>query len=312
MAAKVMVNLWHQAIKAFDSKNLELTLEKLQAIEHPTAYLCYNIGVVQQLKDGASEDALKYFKIAIEQNKHFCLGYFSIGCLYFRRKQYNEAIEYFEKCESGFLHNSVDYAPLGLSCRLHLCEVIYNAALCYGLNGNMTRSIELLLKAKAKKQMKTHDVIDRVLEALNKSSDFSQFQLLTPAGDAVFRPMKLQNDEKFGSFLGSGTVLVSQNPDDNYVGFRGLQNRSLDVPDKRDASLTALKQDASLTSSQSNIPVLRNKNIPSPPASPPPRRNSLPIVIGQRQTTYPQNSSMVESPPSEPPPRSTLSRQKNN
>jgi hypothetical protein len=157
---------------------------------------------------------------------------------------------------------------------------------------------QLLLRAKDEKQMKGHDVIDKALNSLNSSDkNLCDFELMTLTGELLFRPTKQTSTKKI-DFLSTAEVLVSHDPRDKYVGFRGLQQKS-DIS----TDVTAGGNRSSASSSDSNNDPIHIITIAttSPPSTPPPRRQ---MTSSNAPILYNLDASNVGSPPSIPPPRS--------
>lgn len=111
-----------------------------------------------------SPSKVKCFQIAVNHNPWLAIAYFQCGVANWFLKEFEEAILNFNdaiKCLRG--NDYIDYTQLGLSYKLHVCEVLFNRGLCYIYLQQKEYGLSELRVASLKKAHPDHDVIDEAI-----------------------------------------------------------------------------------------------------------------------------------------------------
>lgn len=171
--SSTLVTEWIKALDTFDKGNLQYALEAFNDIEPKNSKINYNIASIYATL-GEYDNAVSYFKLAIENDNYMAISYFQIGVCRFLSGLYKKAASSFNTALKLLRGNSVvNYQQLGLEYKLYSCEIMYNRALSYIYSGQMTVGIyDLGFAVKEKRYIAEHGILDEALRHFSKSDDF--------------------------------------------------------------------------------------------------------------------------------------------
>uniref|UniRef100_A0A8C8RRW7 Neutrophil cytosolic factor 2 n=1 Tax=Pelusios castaneus TaxID=367368 RepID=A0A8C8RRW7_9SAUR len=215
------IRLWNEGVCATDRKDWATALDAFTSVQNPSAKLCFNIGCIHLILGNLAE-AEEAFARSINCDKHLAVAYFQRGTVFYRRENYELAIEDFKEALAQLRGNQlIDYKILGLQFRLFACEVLYNIALLYANLEDWRKAEEHLTLAISMKTEPRHNKIDRAMEAILKHRLFEPVTI--PMGK-LFRPNEKQVAQlEKKDYLGKATVVASVVDKDNFSGFAPLQ-----------------------------------------------------------------------------------------
>ncbi|XP_067391280.1 neutrophil cytosol factor 2 [Emydura macquarii macquarii] len=221
MSLAETIRLWNEGVCATDRKDWTAALDAFTSVQNPSSKLCFNIGCIHLILGNLAE-AEQAFARSINCDKHLAVAYFQRGTVFYRRENYELAIEDFKEALAQLRGNQlIDYKILGLQFRLFACEVLYNIALLYAKLEDWRKAEEHLTLAMSMKTEPRHNKIDRAMEAILKHKLFEPVAI--PPGK-LFKPNEkhvAQLEKK--DYLGKATVVASVVDKDNFSGFAPLQ-----------------------------------------------------------------------------------------
>jgi neutrophil factor 2 len=222
--------VWQNALSFFECRQFMKAHNEFMKISKFGAKLLYNIAILN-INMGNIDDALLYFKNAINQDEYFALAYFQIGILQFNVQDYAAAIDSFLKCFqilSGRV--SIDYTQLGLEFKLTVLKVCFNIALSYLATDNVDGAGYYLLIADPFKDEENSFDMVQILDDFGKKSDFFNVYLLyTVPNNQLFKPSlsKLKSSSHSPYFCLPFALNYS---DENFSSRDTLKDYSLDFP----------------------------------------------------------------------------------
>lgn len=171
----VLITQWLGALDRFDNGKLNEALQILIAIEPKNSKINYNIASIHATMDNYN-NAIFYFKSAIENDNYMAISYFQIGVCRFLSGHYRNAADSFNTALKLLRGNSViNYQQLGLEYKLYSCEIMYNRALSYIYSGQMTVGIyDLGFAAKEKQFIPEHSILNEALAHFSESKEYLQ------------------------------------------------------------------------------------------------------------------------------------------
>ncbi|OWF41894.1 neutrophil cytosol factor 2-like [Mizuhopecten yessoensis] len=138
MALKENISVWLDGVQAFESEDFAGARETFLSISDPTARILFNIARVSSLND-----SVKYLTEAIEKDPHLAVAYYQRGLHYFTKKQYDRALQDFNKSEEKMHGRPVlDYSQLGMAFKLHSAELTITKAAVWQKIGHSKQEIE--------------------------------------------------------------------------------------------------------------------------------------------------------------------------
>ncbi|NXS57443.1 NCF2 factor, partial [Brachypteracias leptosomus] len=230
------IRLWQEGVCAADGKEWGAALDAFIAVQNPPAKICFNIGCIHLIL-GKLAEAEKAFTRSIGCDKHLAVAYFQRGNVFYRRQNYDKAIEDFKEALAQLRGNQlIDYKILGLRYRLFACEILCNIALVYATKEDWKKAEEHLTLAMNMKSEPQHNKIDRAMEAI-LCCDFSVLQkqklcelVAIPVGK-LFRPNEKQVAQlEKKDYLGKAMVVASVVDKDDFSGFAPLQPQASGPP----------------------------------------------------------------------------------
>ncbi|XP_065265475.1 neutrophil cytosol factor 2 isoform X1 [Emys orbicularis] len=221
MSLAETIRLWNEGVCATDRKDWTAALDAFTSVQNPPSKLCFNIGCIHLILGNLAE-AEQAFARSINRDKHLAVAYFQRGTVFYRRENYELAIEDFKEVLALLRGNLlIDYKILGLPFRLFACEVLYNIALLYAKLEDWRKAEEHLTLAISMKTEPRHNKIDRAMEAILKHRLFEPVAI--PPGK-LFRPNEKQVAQlEKKDYLGKATVVASVVDKDSFSGFAPLQ-----------------------------------------------------------------------------------------
>ncbi|XP_005290795.1 neutrophil cytosol factor 2 isoform X2 [Chrysemys picta bellii] len=221
MSLAETIRLWNEGVCATDRKDWTAALNAFTSVQNPPSKLCFNIGCIHLILGNLAE-AEQAFARSINCDKHLAVAYFQRGTVFYRRENYELAIEDFKEVLVLLRGNLlIDYKILGLPFRLFACEVLYNIALLYAKLEDWRKAEEHLTLAISMKTEPRHNKIDRAMEAILKHRLFEPVAI--PPGK-LFRPNEKQVAQlEKKDYLGKATVVASVVDKDSFSGFAPLQ-----------------------------------------------------------------------------------------
>ncbi|XP_074858766.1 neutrophil cytosol factor 2 [Carettochelys insculpta] len=228
MSLAETIRLWNEGVCATDRKDWEAALDAFTSVQNPPSKLCFNIGCIHLILGNLTE-AEQAFTRSINCDKHLAVAYFQRGTVFYRKENYELAIEDFKEALAQLRGNQlIDYKILGLQFRLFSCEVLYNIALNYAKLEDWRRAEEHLTLATGMKSEPWHNKIDRAMQAILKHQLFEP--VVIPLGK-LFRPNEKQVAQlEKKDYLGKATVVASVVDKDSFSGFAPLQPQTCSPP----------------------------------------------------------------------------------
>uniref|UniRef100_A0A674IAK2 Neutrophil cytosolic factor 2 n=1 Tax=Terrapene triunguis TaxID=2587831 RepID=A0A674IAK2_9SAUR len=204
MSLAETIRLWNEGVCATDRKDWTAALDAFTSVQNPPSKLCFNIGCIHLILGNLAE-AEQAFARSINRDKHLAVAYFQRGTVFYRRENYELAIEDFKEVLALLRGNLlIDYKILGLPFRLFACEVLYNIALLYAKLEDWRKAEEHLTLAISMKTEPRHNKIDRAMEAILKHRLFEPVAI--PPGK-LFRPNEKQVAQlEKKDYLGKATL----------------------------------------------------------------------------------------------------------
>ncbi|BGO96570.1 hypothetical protein NBRC10513v2_000508 [Rhodotorula toruloides] len=212
MSLKQELQIWDNALKAFDKQDYPGALQQFETIAD-TSKILFNMGVIHATL-GEHDRALARFDQALSLDPFFAVALFQSGVSSFLLGRFDVARRDFDEALALFHDNhTIDYTQLGLDFKLYSCEVRFNRGLTLIRMGQGELGMQDLLAAKEDKQTDWHDVIDEA--CTDQAAGYTVFSI--PVG-IVFRPSetKLQNLER-RDYLGKATVIAAASSSDLVV-----------------------------------------------------------------------------------------------
>ncbi|XP_026511301.1 neutrophil cytosol factor 2-like isoform X3 [Terrapene carolina triunguis] len=122
MSLAETIRLWNEGVCATDRKDWTAALDAFTSVQNPPSKLCFNIGCIHLILGNLAE-AEQAFARSINRDKHLAVAYFQRGTVFYRRENYELAIEDFKEVLALLRGNLlIDYKILGLPFRLFACE----------------------------------------------------------------------------------------------------------------------------------------------------------------------------------------------
>ncbi len=150
---KVVKQIHRRSLINCTANNLIIKNEYELAIESymemtMNSRVCFNIAMVYMALN-EFERSVFYFRAAIHKDPWLAIGYFYFGVLLHQNKQYEYAVQVYDKCLYTFRdHSCINYHNLGLTVELEKSTVTTYLLKCYYALGNEELAQESLpLKA---------------------------------------------------------------------------------------------------------------------------------------------------------------------
>ncbi|KAL1915478.1 uncharacterized protein VTP21DRAFT_6602 [Calcarisporiella thermophila] len=222
MSSKRELELWTLAVKQFDEKQYDNSIETFKSMSDK-ARMRFNIGIIYANK-GLQHMAIRWFDSAIKLDKYLAICHYQRGVSNFLLGSYCMALEDFTKALMCFRGNTViNYNQLGMDFKLYSCEVLYNRALCLIKLDKKEEGLQVLERARSQKLKNEHNAIDEAIVA--EGEGFTVFSM--PMG-ILFRPDEEKvKDTKKVNYLDKAQVVASTD-DDQSTDFSGPQKMNVD------------------------------------------------------------------------------------
>ncbi|GAA6061351.1 hypothetical protein JCM10212_004832 [Sporobolomyces blumeae] len=235
MSLKQELQLWSDALAAFDRNDYQAALQLFKSME-PSSKIFFNAGMIFATR-GHHDRAVEAFERAIELDPYLSVAYFQAGVSHFLMGRYTDARKEFDEAWLYLRSNEiVDYDQLGLKFQLYSCEVRFNRGLCSIYMGELDEGLEDWTVAIKEKRTQEHDVIDEAF--LDNGKGYTVFSVSV---GTVFRPSeaKLANLAQ-RDFLGKATVVAATSASDLHVDFNPRRNNAPPaIESKKDASASS-------------------------------------------------------------------------
>ncbi|KAK4701929.1 hypothetical protein P7C70_g4298, partial [Phenoliferia sp. Uapishka_3] len=216
MSLKQQLQVWSDALDAYEAQDFELSLQLFETIADESKIL-FNIGLVQATI-GSHELAVESFEAAISLDSYLAVAYFQGGVSNFLLGRYQESRRDFDDAYSYLRSNlTIDYEQLGLKFRLYSCEILFNRGLSSMYMGEEAQGMADFTAAMKEKQTDEHGVIDEAFS--DRGEGYTVFSI--PVG-VLYRPSanKLKNI-KTRNYLGAAKLVAATDARDAFTGFTG-------------------------------------------------------------------------------------------
>ncbi|XP_068455033.1 NADPH oxidase activator 1 [Clinocottus analis] len=216
-----LLQLWHEAVQAVDTKDWQGALSKLQQISEPTSRTLFNASSAH-LVLGQLDLALKALDLTIAKDGRLAVGFFQRAAVMMQVDRLEEALSDCIWAQKHMRGNTViDYRQLGLRFKLYSWQVLYNAAAVYSRMGQWEQAREVLLSASQEKGGGRGGIIEVAMDSVLKEEVMAP---LLVTEDVVFRPRKQDVEQlQQRDFLGKAKVISSVIPNDDFGGFEPLR-----------------------------------------------------------------------------------------
>ncbi|ORY75060.1 hypothetical protein BCR35DRAFT_343551 [Leucosporidium creatinivorum] len=216
MSLKQELQIWSNALDAFDVQDFNLSVSLFQEISDSSKIL-FNLGLIHATI-GSHAEAVEYFDQAVSLDQYLAVAYFQEGVSNFLLGRYEVARRDFDDAFVYMRSNlTIDYEQLGLKFRLYSCEVLFNRGLASIYMGLQEQGMTDLQAALQEKQTDEHSVIDEAIA--DRGDGYTVFSI--PVG-ILFRPSanKLKNLET-KNYLGQAKLIAATDARDAFTGFSG-------------------------------------------------------------------------------------------
>ncbi|GAA5859665.1 hypothetical protein JCM8547_006183 [Rhodosporidiobolus lusitaniae] len=231
MSLKQELQIWADALKAFDKQDFDLALSLFEQIAD-TSRVFFNIGLIHATL-GGHEQAVAYFSQATVLDPFLAVAFFQSGVSQFLLGRFAEARSEFDEALLYLRDNiQIDYDQLGLRFKLYSCEVLFNRGLSSIYQGRFDEGMQDLFRAQREKQADEHGVIDEAVA--DRGQGYTVFSV--PVG-VLFRPSdtKLKNLET-KDYLGRAKVVAASDANDLFIGFSGTRKLAASAGTSRSGS----------------------------------------------------------------------------
>ncbi|KAL0581676.1 hypothetical protein V5O48_000379 [Marasmius crinis-equi] len=181
-ALKKKLQIWEEAVNAFDSEDYEGSLSIFETME-PSSQIAMNIGFIHSVQ-GDHEKALKQYTKAIALDSYLALAYFQRGLSYYSMEKLEEAEADF--CTAEVMMKGQTSCDAGLEFTLYTAEILFNKALVVVKAGREQEGLTILGKANGLRTKLAHQVIKDAME--NIKGDYTPFSVVTRNPIAIYHP----------------------------------------------------------------------------------------------------------------------------
>lgn len=217
MSLKAELEIWANALKAYDEEDFEKALELFATIGDSSKILT-NMGLIYATL-GEHEAAVEQFLSATQLDQYLAVAYFQCGVSNFLLTRYDLALKDFEEALLYLRGNqSINYEQLGLKFKLYSAEVLFNKGLAQVYMGLMQEGIMDMEAAKGAKETEEHNVIDDAIQ--ERGDGYTVFSI--PVG-VLYRPSesKLKN-AKTKDYLGKAKLVATSDANETFTTFTGV------------------------------------------------------------------------------------------
>ncbi|XP_055079949.1 NADPH oxidase activator 1-like isoform X2 [Periophthalmus magnuspinnatus] len=215
------LQLWASSVQKVDAQDWQGCVSTLEQITEPTARTLFNMASAY-LALGRPDQALSVLDLALVKDEHLAVGFFQRSTVMMLLDRLEEALSDCIWAQKHMRENPViDYKQLGLRFKLHIWQVLYNAAAVYTRMGRWDQAQKVLESVSREKTVGIGVNIETAIDHIKKGEVLAP--MLVPEG-VVFRPNKREvNQLKERDFLGKAKVISSMIPNDDFGGFEPLR-----------------------------------------------------------------------------------------
>jgi tetratricopeptide (TPR) repeat protein len=281
MSLKAELETWAAALKAYDEKDFERSLDLFSRIADSSKILT-NIGLIYATL-GEHEAAVERFIEATNLDQYLAVAYFQCGVSNFLLARYELACKDFEEALLHLRGNqAINYEQLGLKFRLFSAEVLFNKGLVQIYMGRAQEGLADMEEARRKKATDEHNVIDDAIQ--DRGEGYNVFSI--PAG-VLYRPSekKLKNSTQ-KDYMGKAKLVAASDPNDVFTTFTGSTRL------KQGISPSGVYIDRPDTESAVSPSVTRSASVPPSAAS------SRQLVDGVKLAGVERSKTTLNSPQS--------------